>query len=181
MSVLSILRRGRQQAKEHSQKVADEREKENQQPKYHHVPTHALEDALSNAAPPTWRYEEDSQKIVDANRRRSMMPISTSPHSHTTGTRGPVRVASSLSQVAYPDGRGTPAVPQVPRAYSYTGGPAYNHLRAGDADPVTSTTIKGKEVDRRTTDRRATYMGDVAGRSSRMPVNGAKRNLQAGT
>jgi hypothetical protein len=152
MSVFSIIRRGRQQAKQHSAKQAEAKKKEEAKPPYKHVPTHAAIDALSGA-PSSWR-EEDRPRILEQNRRRSALTLSGIGVVHPGGLP---RVASSLSHVSYPSAAANPMV-KVPRAYSYNGGHPYHggqpvwQDQNGDviysAPEPTATPRKGKGVMR---------------------------------
>ncbi len=74
MSVLSIIRRGRQQAKEQNKKKLEEQEKETKRPAYRHIPTHAAADALYGA-PSTWR-DDDRIRIMEQNKIRQSMTTS---------------------------------------------------------------------------------------------------------
>lgn len=152
MSVFSKIRRSRQSAKEHQQKEADRARKEAESAPYRHVPTHAAIDALSGA-PPSWK-NDDRDKIVEQNRRRSAMAASgrdmrmPGPPSVT----GIPRVASSLSYVSYPSMHANPAG-NMPRAYSYSGVPPMPpwdrgiELMYSMPDGV-APSIKGKEAEK---------------------------------
>lgn len=91
MSIFSHIRRSRQQAKEHNEKLAEQRQKEPDAIPYKHVPTHAASDAIASA-PPHWR-EDDRTKIMEQNRRRSAMAAT----GHHMKMPGIPRVGSSLS------------------------------------------------------------------------------------
>lgn len=119
MSVFSMLKRGRRAAKEHAIQQAEKQKKEAEQIPYKHVPRHAASDALAGG-PATWR-EEDRPRIMEQNKRRSMM---TANGLNMSGTTTPVhagfpRVNSALSHVSYPAAYANPVV-HLPRAYSYT-------------------------------------------------------------
>ncbi|KAI1125935.1 hypothetical protein F5Y10DRAFT_221709 [Nemania abortiva] len=114
MSVFSIIRRGRAQAKEHNAKQADKEKSEAVKLPYKHVPTHAATDALATA-PASWKHD-DRPRIREQNRRRSAMAAN--------GSHGGLpRVGSNLSQVSYPSVYATPVVP-LPKNYSYSSIPS---------------------------------------------------------
>ena len=118
MSVFSIMKKGRQQAKEKERETTEAAEKGNAEPAkqpYKHVPTHAAIDAMSGS-PSSWKHE-DRPKIMAQNRRRSAIAASTIRAS------GLPRVGSSLSHVSYPDVHNTPVVP-LPKNYSFSSMPA---------------------------------------------------------
>ncbi|KAJ0167385.1 hypothetical protein CTA2_2942 [Colletotrichum tanaceti] len=149
MSVFSLLKRSRQQAKEHKQKQA---EKTAEPPKqlYRHVPTHAAIDALSGA--PSAFKHEDRPKILEQNRRRSAMVASGL--TKMPGPAGLPRVSSSLSHVTYPSVNASP-VGSLPRAYSYSGVPPpapywqeRNKSSIYSVPDGSRISLKGKEVDR---------------------------------
>ncbi len=176
MSVFTLIRRGRQAAKEHSAKKAEKQKEEEQKAPYRHVPTHAAVDALSGA-PSGWR-AEDKPRILEQNRRRSAMVASGMSMSrggvggimspaHHMGM--PPRTSSSLSHVAYPAVYASPVV-QLPKNYSFHSMPAgwaehgseviYSPLEQGSV-----VSYKGKEVER------ASVMVD-SGRASRTSSKG---------
>lgn len=154
MSVFSMIRRGRQAAKEHSAKQAEREKAESAKTPYKHVPRHAAADALTTG--PSGYREEDRPRIMEQNRRRSMM---TASGLGMSGTSTPVhvgfpRVNSALSHVSYPAAYASPVVQmsQVPRAYSYTSvQPGWSH-QGGEVvyAPMESSgvSMKGKEVER---------------------------------
>ncbi|KAJ8126818.1 hypothetical protein O1611_g6820 [Lasiodiplodia mahajangana] len=114
MSVFSIIKRGRAQAKEHSAKQADKDKSEAVKLPYKHVPTHAATDALATA-PASWKHD-DRSKIREQNRRRSAMAAN--------GSHGGLpRVGSTLSHVSYPSVYANPVVP-LPKNYSYSSIPS---------------------------------------------------------
>ncbi|KAI1757052.1 hypothetical protein F4782DRAFT_525819 [Xylaria castorea] len=115
MSVFSIIRRGRAQAKEHNAKQADKDKSEAVKLPYKHVPTHAAADAIATT-PSSWR-QEDRSKIREQNRRRSAMAANGMGHS------GLPRVGSSLANVSYPPVYANPIVP-LPKNYSYSSIPS---------------------------------------------------------
>src|SRR5258708_1094987 len=103
MSVLSLIQRGRQAAKQHTAEQAEQKKKEAVKVPYKHVVTHAATDAMSGA-PQTWR-QDDRPKIIEQNRRRSAMAGTGMGFSGPTHPGIPVplpRVGSSLSHVSYP-------------------------------------------------------------------------------
>lgn len=147
MSIFSSLRRSRQQAKEHSAKVAEQKRKEENRVPYRHVPTHAASDAIA-CAPPSWREQTDRPKILEQNRRRSAMAAA----GFSMNVPGIPRVGSSLSYVSYPVGDATPVV-RIPRPQSYSSMYPY-HGRGDviyslpDASHSEASSWKGKEVAR---------------------------------
>ncbi|KAK1988045.1 hypothetical protein LZ30DRAFT_578918 [Colletotrichum cereale] len=148
MSVFSLIKRSRQQAKDHKQKQAEKTAEAPKEP-YRHVPTHAAVDALSGA-PSSFRHE-DRPRILEQNRRRSAM--ATSGLTKMPGPSLP-RVSSSLSHVTYPSDNATP-VSNMPRAYSYSGvPPSAPYWQERNKSSVYSVrdgsriSLKGKEVDR---------------------------------
>ncbi|KAK1594307.1 uncharacterized protein LY79DRAFT_589159 [Colletotrichum navitas] len=148
MSVFSLIKRSRQQAKEHKQKQAEKTVEAPKEP-YKHVPTHAAFDALSGA--PSSFKEEDRPRIMEQNRRRTVM--ASSGLTRMSGVALP-RVSSSLSHVTYPSDNATP-MSIMPQAYSYSGGPpAAQFWHERNKSSVYSVTdgsrisLKGKEVDR---------------------------------
>ncbi|KAK1834177.1 hypothetical protein QBC39DRAFT_32616 [Podospora conica] len=114
MSVFSMLRRGRQAAKEQSTKQAKEPKQEPAKPRYRHIPKHAAIDALSSG-PPSHR-ESDRPRIQEQNRIRSSLTASGIGMTGTgsTGSFSPLhhtpRTGSSLSCVSYPSPAATPIV-----------------------------------------------------------------------
>ncbi|KAI0425358.1 hypothetical protein F5Y09DRAFT_346796 [Xylaria sp. FL1042] len=122
MSVFSIIKRGRAQAKEHNAKQADKEKAEAVKLPYKHVPTHAAIDAIATA-PSSWK-QDDRSKIREQNRRRSAMAASGMSHS------GLPRVGSSLANVSYPSVYATPVVP-LPKNYSYSSIPSSWRERMG--------------------------------------------------
>ncbi|GAW16065.1 hypothetical protein ANO14919_054880 [Xylariales sp. No.14919] len=115
MSVFSIIKRGRAQAKEHSAKQADKDKSEAVKLPYKHVPTHAATDAIATA-PSSWK-QDDRSKIREQNRRRSAMMANGMSHG------GLPRVGSSLANVSYPSVYANPVVP-LPKNYSYSSIPS---------------------------------------------------------
>lgn len=114
MSIFSMLRRGRQAAKEHSTKRPQETKPEEVKPRYRHIPKHAAIDALSGG-PPSHR-ESDRPKIQEHNRIRSSLTANGigMTGSSSTGSLSPLhhipRAGSSLSFVSYPSPTATPIV-----------------------------------------------------------------------
>ncbi|KAK4146866.1 uncharacterized protein C8A04DRAFT_25445 [Dichotomopilus funicola] len=151
MSVFSMIKRGRQAAKDHRAEQAKKEKEEEQKPPYKHVPKHAAIDAMSGG-PAAWR-ETDRARIVEQNRRRSAMTASGVGMSGviTPIHPGVTRVHSSLSHVSYPSAYATPVV-QLPRGYSYSSMPAgwTPHSREMSYSPVDTgaLSVKGKEVER---------------------------------
>ncbi|KAI0404209.1 hypothetical protein F4802DRAFT_259327 [Xylaria palmicola] len=115
MSVFSLIRRGRAQAKEHSAKQADKDKTEAVKLPYKHVPTHAATDAIATA-PSSWKHD-DRSKIREQNRRRSAMAANSASHTALP------RVGSSLAYVSYPSVYANPVVP-LPKNYSYSSIPS---------------------------------------------------------
>ncbi|KAI1734495.1 hypothetical protein F4680DRAFT_453897 [Xylaria scruposa] len=115
MSVFSLIRRGRAQAKEFNAKQADKDKAEAVKLPYKHIPTHAAADAIATA-PSSWR-QDDRSKIREQNRRRSAMAANGMGHS------GLPRVGSSLANVSYPSVYANPVVP-LPKNYSYSSIPS---------------------------------------------------------
>ncbi|KAI1498918.1 hypothetical protein F5X99DRAFT_300971 [Biscogniauxia marginata] len=115
MSVFSLIKRGRQQAKEHSAKQAEKTKEEPPKETYRHVVSHAAIDALATA-PSSWKHD-DRPKIMEQNKRRSAMANSSA---HMGGMP---RVGSSLSYVSFPSVYATPVVP-LPKNYSYSSIPS---------------------------------------------------------
>ncbi|KAL2153173.1 hypothetical protein VTH82DRAFT_4328 [Thermothelomyces myriococcoides] len=151
MSVFSVIKRGRQAAKEHRAEQARKEKEEAAKPVYKHVPTHAATDAMLGG-PAGWR-EADRARIVEQNRRRSAMTASgVGMSGFSTPTRpGMPRVHSSLSHVSYPSGYATPIV-QLPRGYSYSSmpagwTPAGREVSYSPMD-VSGISAKGKEIER---------------------------------
>ncbi|KAK4640303.1 hypothetical protein QC761_605830 [Podospora bellae-mahoneyi] len=162
MSMFSFIRKGRQAAKEHKAEKAEKAKREAEKPPYRHIPKHAAIDAVSSG-PAGWR-SEDRQKIVDQNKRRSAMTTSG------MNMTGQPRIHSSLSHVSFPAAFATPV---VPRTYSYSSMPA--GWASGDMNysnvDVSSSSVKGKEVDRSTS--ASLYLSRSAARLSagRYPMN----------
>ncbi|KAI0380023.1 hypothetical protein F5Y04DRAFT_104536 [Hypomontagnella monticulosa] len=115
MSVFSIIKRGRAQAKEHNAKKAEKAKEETVKLPYKHVVSHAAIDALSGA-PSSWK-QADRTRIMEQNKRRTAMAASE------TNMAGMPRVGSSLSYVSYASVYATPVVP-LPKNYSYDTIPA---------------------------------------------------------
>jgi hypothetical protein len=168
MSVFSLLRRSRQQAKEFNQKQVDKQKAEEEKKPYKHVPTHAAIDALSGA-PSGWR-NEDRPRILEQNRRRSAMAAS----GMNMGMPPIPRVASSLSHVMYPSNYATPMV-NLPRTYSYNSvhHPAWQS-RSNDvvysAPESVNGLIKGKELEK--------TAGADSGRASAASSSGVLPSIQ---
>ncbi|KAI1779778.1 hypothetical protein F4818DRAFT_153067 [Hypoxylon cercidicola] len=110
MSVFSLIKRGRAQAKEHNAKKAEKAKEEAVKLPYKHVVTHAALDALSGT-PSGWKHA-DRPKIMEQNKRRTAMVASEA------NLAGMPRVGSSMSYVSYASVYATPVVP-LPKNYSY--------------------------------------------------------------
>ncbi|KAH6659775.1 hypothetical protein BKA67DRAFT_28447 [Truncatella angustata] len=141
MSVLSIMKKGRQQAKEQNAKDMEKAKQETAKAAYKHVPTHAGTDALSGA--PAGSNLDYRSRIREQNRKRnSMTAVETRP-----GTLP--RVSSSLSNVSYPSTSASPVVP-VSRVHSFNSlPPTWQHMSPGNSvardDFSHSNSRKGKE------------------------------------
>ncbi|KAK6067006.1 hypothetical protein SCUP234_11843 [Seiridium cupressi] len=103
MSVLSIMKKGRQQAKEQTVKESEKEKTEQAKVPYKHVPTHAAVDALSGA-PSSWQQDYRS-RIREQNERRNSVVASE------RNSKSMPRVSSSLSTVSYPLAHASPVVP----------------------------------------------------------------------
>ncbi|KAI1176625.1 hypothetical protein F4777DRAFT_244375 [Nemania sp. FL0916] len=123
MSVFSIIKRGRAQAKERNVKQAEKEKAESVKLPYKHVPTHAATDALATA-PSSWK-QEDRSKIREQNRRRSAMAA------NGMSSRGLPRVGSALAYVSYSAADPSPLLP-LPRNYSYSSMPGSWRERAAN-------------------------------------------------
>ncbi|KAK4463750.1 hypothetical protein QBC42DRAFT_265097 [Cladorrhinum samala] len=167
MSIFSFIRRGRQAAKEAKAQKAEKEKKEADKPPYRHIPKHAAIDAVSGG-PGGWS-EDDRQKIIDQNKRRSAMTASgvgmtgamTPVHSGTLtpihpGAMTPVyagvaRAHSSLSHVSYPATSASPVV-QFQRSSSYSSVSSAWNYRGEETTYIPVDTnarsYKGKEVER---------------------------------
>lgn len=174
MSVFSMIKRGRQAAKEHRAEQAEKEKKEAAKPPYKHVPKHAAIDALSGG-PAGWR-EHDRQRIVEQNRRRSAMTASGVGMSGmmTPVHAGMPRVSSSLSHVSYPSAYASPVV-QVPRNYSYGSMPPGWTSQGGEMsytsiDMASTMSLKGKEVERVVLDSSRTSRSSSKVSTSRVPL-----------
>ncbi|KAI0843149.1 hypothetical protein F5Y06DRAFT_292135 [Hypoxylon sp. FL0890] len=111
MSVFSIIKRGRAQAKEHNAKKAEKAREEAVKLPYKHVVTHAASDALAGA-PSSWK-DTDKPRIMEQNKRRTAIMDSE------THMAGMPRVGSSLSYGSFASVYATPVVP-LPRNYTYS-------------------------------------------------------------
>jgi hypothetical protein len=184
MSVFSMLKRGRQAAKEHRAEKAEKDKKEAEKPPYKHIPKHAAIDALSGG-PAGWR-ENDRQRIVENNRRRSAMTASGVGMSGLTtpSHSGIPRVHSSLSHVSYPTAYVNPIV-HVPRNYSYSSMPAgwTHHGREMSYSPIDMgrMSLKGKEVERimGESSRTSRSSSKVSTGRIRLPLGGHTENGDA--
>ncbi|KAK4662696.1 hypothetical protein QC763_605830 [Podospora pseudopauciseta] len=162
MSMFSFIRKGRQAAKEHKAEKAEKAKREAEKPPYRHIPKHAAIDAVSSG-PAGWR-SEDRQKIVDQNKRRSAMTTSG------MNMTGQPRIHSSLSHVSFPAAFATPVVPRTYSHSSMPAGWASGDMNYSNVD-VSSSSVKGKEVDRSTS--ASLYLSRSAARLSagRYPMN----------
>ncbi|EGS21422.1 uncharacterized protein CTHT_0032800 [Thermochaetoides thermophila DSM 1495] len=149
MSLFDKIKRSLEAAKKHQAQQAEKQNKESTAPPYKHVPTHAASDALLGG-PPTWR-EMDRPKIVEANKRRSVLTANGIGMSgiYTPVHAGMPRVSSNLSHVSYPSAYANPVV-HLPRNYSYSSiPPAWSYqnreMHYGLAE---GGTLKGKEIGR---------------------------------
>ena len=136
MALLSIIRRGREQAKEQKAKDAAKDKEEAPKVPYKHVPKHAAIDAMSSA--PSSCKDFDRAKIIEQHRRRSAMAAGAA------SMKTAPRLGSSLSVVSYPSPRATAV---ISRSGSFNSVPAYPYAR-----PYTNTAYsnhsngpKGKE------------------------------------
>lgn len=178
-----MIKRGRQAAKEHRAEQAKKAKEEAEKPPYKHIPRHAAIDALSGG-PAGWR-EQDRQRIVEQNRRRSAMTASGVGMSGmmTPVHAGMPRVASSLSHVSYPSTYASPIV-QVPRTYSYSSmPPGWTHhggeMSYNSIDMASSMSLKGKEVERIMLDSSRTSRSSSKVSASRVPLPLGHRDASA--
>ncbi|KAK3369077.1 hypothetical protein B0T24DRAFT_533744 [Lasiosphaeria ovina] len=179
MSVFSLIKRGRQAAKEHSAKQAEKQKQEADKPPYRHVPRHAAIDAMSGG-PATWR-EVDRERIQEQNRRRSIMTANGVGMGGMGGMMTPVhavglpRLNSSLSHVSYPSAYASPVV-HIPRNYSYSGVPSGWGTQPSELNyhPVDFANMpsKGKEVERLVADSGAPSRSSSRLSTGRSPVEG---------
>ncbi|KAK0718286.1 hypothetical protein B0T26DRAFT_647463 [Lasiosphaeria miniovina] len=179
MSVFSLIKRGRQAAKEHSAKQAEKQKQEADKPPYRHVPRHAAIDAMSGG-PATWR-EVDRERIQEQNRRRSIMTANGVGMGGMGGMMTPVhavglpRLNSSLSHVSYPSAYASPVV-HIPRNYSYSGVPSGWGTQPSELNyhPVDFANMpsKGKEVERLVADSGAPSRSSSRLSNGRSPVEG---------
>ena len=140
-----MMKRSRQAAKDHKADQAQKEKSEAAKAPYKHIPKHAATDAMSGG-PAGWR-ENDRQRIVEQNRRRSAMTASG------VGMLTPVhsmpRLHSSLSHVSYPAAYASPIV-SLPRNYSY-GSMLPGWAPPGremSYSPIDMGSAKGKEIER---------------------------------
>ncbi|EAA32989.1 hypothetical protein GE21DRAFT_5861 [Neurospora crassa] len=189
MSVFSLIKRSRQAAKEQNAKNA-QKDKEEAKVPYKHIPRHAALDALMGG-PTGWK-EADRLRIMEENRRRSIMTANGMgmPSGLSTPVHAGVftRANSSLTHVSYnnPSGYATP-VPPIPRAYSYHGSvPGWSHhggevsyLSIDMAGAASSgTSIKGKEKELR---RPRLESGRASWSSSRLAATGGRIHFEGGS
>ncbi|KAI1266016.1 hypothetical protein F5Y18DRAFT_35105 [Xylariaceae sp. FL1019] len=145
MSVFSIIKRGRAQAKEQKSKQVEKKQDEAVKLPYKHVVTHAAIDALATA-PSSWK-SDDRPKIREQNARRSARA------SNGMSSSGLPRVGSNLSNVSYPSVYGASPIPALPKNYSYSSIPtAWRDKMAMTPEGVESpdyfgrpSSFKGKE------------------------------------
>ncbi|ETS82675.1 hypothetical protein PFICI_04551 [Pestalotiopsis fici W106-1] len=100
MSVLNLMKKGHQQAKQHAAEESEKSKQEVVKAPYKHVPTHAAIDALSGA---NWQ-EDYRQRIKEQNQKRQSMLLALPEPKRGTMPR----VSSSLSTVSYPTDRPSP-------------------------------------------------------------------------
>ncbi len=144
MPVLSIIKRGRKQAKEQNAKKVEQEKETAVKIPYKHVVTHAAADALSGA-PSSWR-QADRARIMEQNRRRTAMMAA---EGYPTGLP---RVSSSSSYISYASVYATPIVP-LPKNYTPYSPPASRRDQPSTSPdstrylspPVNTGRSKGKE------------------------------------
>ncbi|KAK7956085.1 uncharacterized protein PG986_005307 [Apiospora aurea] len=128
--MFSIIKRGRQQAKDHSAKVAEKNKDEETKKPYRHVPTHAALDAMAGT-PSSWR-DEERPRILEQHRRRSAMGT------NLVHTQGYPRDSTSMSYVSY----------SSTYNYSYSGTPALRPQSESRLDYYSYRgSLKGKEPE----------------------------------
>ncbi|KAK4103729.1 hypothetical protein N658DRAFT_420878 [Parathielavia hyrcaniae] len=185
--VFSMIKRGRQAAKEHKAELAKKQQEESQKAPYKHIPRHAAIDAMSGG-PAGWR-ENDRVRIVEQNRRRSAMTasgINMSGMATPVHTPGLPRVQSTLSHVSYPSAYASPVVHHVPRTYSYSSMPPgwTPHGREMSYSPVDTgpVSLKGKEVERIMDSSRTSRSSSKvsAGRIPLAPGGGSSMSVPGG-
>ncbi|KAI4602961.1 hypothetical protein KJ359_008182 [Pestalotiopsis sp. 9143b] len=104
MSVFNVMKKGREQAKQHNANEAEKAKEAAVKAPYKHVPTHAATDALSGA-PANWQ-EDYRRRIKEQNQKRNSRVSTPEP-----GRGNMPRVSSSLSNVSYPPDQPGPFVP----------------------------------------------------------------------
>ncbi|KAK8090924.1 hypothetical protein PG994_000429 [Apiospora phragmitis] len=128
--MFSIIKKGRQQAKEHTTKVAEKTKEEETKKPYKHVPTHAALDAMAGT-PSSWR-DEERPRILEANRRRSAMGT------NLVQTQGYPRDSTSMSYLSY----------SSTYNYSYSSTPAIRPHSESRLDYYSyQSSLKGKEPE----------------------------------
>ncbi|KAK4450139.1 hypothetical protein QBC34DRAFT_82817 [Podospora aff. communis PSN243] len=175
MSVFSVFKRGRQAAKEHTAKQAEQKKQEGVKTPYKHVPKHAAIDAMSSG--PASSRDYDRPRIQEQNRKRNAM---TANGTATPSFNGLPRVHSALSNVSYPASYATPIV-QMPRSYSYS----TTHLaeiRHSMVDFTSPGTLKGKGVERIMVDsgrasRSSSHASSTRRRASGSPTGSSNNSI----
>ncbi|KAK8118914.1 uncharacterized protein PG998_003540 [Apiospora kogelbergensis] len=128
--MFSIIRKGRQQAKEHTAKVAEKTKDEEAKKPYKHVPTHAALDAMAGT-PASWR-DEERPRILEQHRRRSAMGT------NLVHTKGYPRDSTSMPYISYSSSYN----------YSYSGTPVLRPQSESRLDYYTyQGSLKGKEPE----------------------------------
>ncbi|KAK7997984.1 hypothetical protein PG989_006024 [Apiospora arundinis] len=128
--MFSIIRKGRQQAKEHTAKVAEKTKDEEAKKPYKHVPTHAALDAMAGT-PSSWR-DEERPRILEQHRRRSAMGT------NLVHTKGYPRDNTSTPYISYSSSYN----------YSYSGTPVLRPQSESRLDYYTyQSSRKGKEPE----------------------------------
>ncbi|KAI1408819.1 hypothetical protein F5Y13DRAFT_98382 [Hypoxylon sp. FL1857] len=176
MSVFSMIKRGRQQAREHNAKRAEKEKEEAVKLPYKHVVTHAASDALSGV-PSSWKHD-DKHRIMEQNKRR------TAIMDGETNMAGMPRVGSSLTYGSFASVYATPVVP-LPRNYSYNNIPTswreqlanFQDDRSSFAHSGSVATSKGKEPEYiRSSSSTGPFASLSPGQSSTVSSNGALFN-----
>ncbi|KAK7927049.1 hypothetical protein PG985_004047 [Apiospora marii] len=130
--MFSIIKKGRQQAKEHTAKVAEKTKEEEAKKPYRHVPTHAASDAMAGT-PSIWKQEE-RPRILEQHRRRSAMGTSL------VHSKGYPRDHTSMPYMSYSA--------SYNYNYSYNGPPALRPYSESQLNYYGhQTSSKGKEPE----------------------------------
>lgn len=138
MSVFNVMKKGREQAKQHNANEAEKAKEVATKAPYKHVPTHAATDALSGA-PANWQ-EDYRRRIKEQNQKRNSRVSTPEPK------RGNMpRVSSSLSNVSYPPDQPGPFVP-THRVHASLNLPT-NRQYESNMSPSRSSSWKGKGRD----------------------------------